>query len=252
MIEVNRKRRRLVFSQREAQRNSRDARKESLLGELKEGEIRSGIVSGLRDFGAFVDLGGADGLIHISELAWHRVKHPKEVLNVGDQVQVYVLRLDDEGKRIGLSLKRLQPNPWSMVEEMYHIGQQVDGVGSRLADFVACVIMEPGIGALLPPRQIANNDPSNPSQVNYKGPPLLMRLISNEPDKQRLGLSLKDVTEDERFRWQEQNPERQLSSLLSSQAHHSAAAATPVELDASNPEAEPVVEVGVEAEPENA
>ncbi|MBK8136303.1 MAG: S1 RNA-binding domain-containing protein [Chloroflexi bacterium] len=73
------------------------------MGELKEGEIRSGIVSGLRDFGAFVDLGGADGLIHISELAWHRVKHPKEVLNVGDQVQVYVLRLDDEGKRIGLS-----------------------------------------------------------------------------------------------------------------------------------------------------
>lgn len=252
VIEVNRKRRRLVFSQREAQRNSRDARKESLLGELKEGEIRSGIVSGLRDFGAFVDLGGADGLIHISELAWHRVKHPKEVLNVGDQVQVYVLRLDDEGKRIGLSLKRLQPNPWSMVEEMYHIGQLVDGVVSRLADFGAFVSMEPGIEALLHLSQIANNAPSHPSQVIYEGARLLMRVISIEPDKQRLGLSLKDVTEEERFRWQEQNPDRQLSSLLSSQAHHSAAATTPVELDASNPEAEPVAEVEVAAEPENA
>ena len=105
VIEVNRKRRRLVFSQRDAQRESREARKELLLDQLKEGEVRKGVVSGLRDFGAFVDLGGADGLIHISELAWHRVKHPREVLKVGDEVEVYILRLDTEGKRIGLSLK---------------------------------------------------------------------------------------------------------------------------------------------------
>jgi small subunit ribosomal protein S1 len=246
VIEVNRKRRRLVFSQREAQRNSRDARKESLLGELKEGEVRSGIVSGLRDFGAFVDLGGADGLIHISELAWHRVKHPKEVLNVGDQVSVYVLRLDDEGKRIGLSLKRLQPNPWSMVEEMYHIGQLVDGVVSRLADFGAFISMEPGIEALLHVSQIAQTPPNHPSQIIYEGARLLMRVISIEPDKQRLGLSLKDVTEDERFRWQEQNPERQLSSLLGSQSHYSAPAAAPVELAESETEDE--AEVVAEAE----
>src|SRR5690606_4398159 len=181
VIEVNRKRRRLVFSQREAQRNSRDARKESLLGELKEGEVRSGVVSGLRDFGAFVDLGGADGLIHISELAWHRVKHPKEVLNVGDTVSVYVLRLDDEGKRIGLSLKRLQPNPWSMVEEMYHIGQLVDGTVSRLADFGAFISMEPGIEALLHVSQIAQTPPNHPSQIIYEGARLLMRVISIEP-----------------------------------------------------------------------
>jgi small subunit ribosomal protein S1 len=250
VIEVNRKRRRLVFSQREAQRNTRDARKESLLGELKEGEVRSGIVSGLRDFGAFVDLGGADGLIHISELAWHRVKHPKEVLNVGDTVSVYVLRLDDEGKRIGLSLKRLQPNPWSMVEEMYHIGQLVDGTVSRLADFGAFISMDPGIEALLHVSQIAQTPPNHPSQIIYEGARLLMRVISIEPDKQRLGLSLKDTTEEERFRWQEQNPERLLSSLLGSQSHYSSPSTAPVELTESEPEVE--VEAAVEAEPEQA
>jgi small subunit ribosomal protein S1 len=250
VIEVNRKRRRLVFSQREAQRNTRDARKESLLGELKEGEVRSGVVSGLRDFGAFVDLGGADGLIHISELAWHRVKHPKEVLNVGDTVSVYVLRLDDEGKRIGLSLKRLQPNPWSMVEEMYHIGQLVDGTVSRLADFGAFISMDPGIEALLHVSQIAQTPPNHPSQIIYEGARLLMRVISIEPDKQRLGLSLKDTTEEERFRWQEQNPDRPLSSLLGSQSHYSSPSTAPVELTESEPETG--VEAAVEAEPEQA
>lgn len=244
VIEVNRKRRRLVFSQREAQRDTRDARKESLLGELKEGEIRTGIVSGLRDFGAFVDLGGADGLIHISELAWHRVKHPKEVLNVGDQVTVYVLRLDDEGKRIGLSLKRLQPNPWSMVEEMYHIGQLVSGTISRLADFGAFVSMEPGIEALLHVSQISAPPPSHPSQVVYETQHLLMRVISIEPDKQRLGLSLKDISDEERFSWQEQNPSKQLSPMMT-QAN--AGNAVPAEVQSEEVE----IEAGVEAEAEN-
>lgn len=214
VIEVNRKRRRLVFSQRDAQRDNREARKEVLMEELKEGEVRKGIVSGLRDFGAFVDLGGADGLIHISELAWHRVKHPREVLNVGDEVSVYVLRLDDEGKRIGLSLKRLQPNPWSLVEEMYHVGQLVDGVVSRLSDFGAFVSMEPGIEALLHVSQLANPTPAHPAEYVREGDRLLMRVISIEADKQRLGLSLKEVTNEERFRWQEQNPAHQLSNLV--------------------------------------
>jgi small subunit ribosomal protein S1 len=230
VIEVNRKRRRLVFSQREAQRDRRDARKELLLSELKEGEVRTGVVSGLRDFGAFVDLGGADGLIHISELAWHRVKHPREVLNVGDQVSVYVLRLDDEGKRIGLSLKRLQPNPWSMVEEMYHVGQLVDGTVSRLADFGAFISMEPGVEALLHVSQIADPAPTHPSQVVYEGQHLLMRIISIEPEKQRLGLSMKDVTDEDRFRWQEQNPEKALSPLFGGQANAGTEDEAPVEL----------------------
>jgi len=193
VIEVNRKRRRLVFSQRDAQRDNREARKDSLLDELKEGEVRRGIVSGLRDFGAFVDLGGADGLIHISELAWHRVKHPKEILEVGDQVDVYILRLDAEGKRIGLSLKRLQPNPWSMVEELYHVGQVVQGTVSRTAQFGAFISLDPGIEALLHVSQIGDGTVQDATQVIRDGDVLSMRIISIEADKQRLGLSLRDL-----------------------------------------------------------
>ena len=201
VIEVNRKRRRLVFSQRDAQRDSRDARKEVLLDQLHEGEVRKGVVSGLRDFGAFVDLGGADGLIHISELAWHRVNHPKEVLKVGDEVEVYILRLDAEGKRIGLSLKRLQENPWAVVDELYHVGQLVEGIVSRVAQFGAFVSLDPGIEALLHTSQIADPPPEDPSLVVHEGQHLLMRVISIESDKQRLGLSLKEVTDEEKQRW---------------------------------------------------
>lgn len=203
VIEVNWKRRRLVFSQRDAQRERREARKEVLLDKLAEGEIRKGVVSGLRDFGAFVDLGGADGLIHISELAWHRVKHPREVLNVGDEVTVYVLRLDEEGKRIGLSLKRLQKNPWDIIEEIYHVGQLVEGRVSRVAQFGAFVSLDPGIEALLHISQMAEPQPEHPSLVVHEGQRLLMRVISIEPDKQRLGLSLKEVTQEEQARWSE-------------------------------------------------
>ena len=200
VIEVNRKRRRLVFSQRDASRGRREANKEQLLGELKEGDVRTGRVSGLRDFGAFVDLGGADGLIHISELAWHRVKHPKEVLNVGDEVQVYVLRLDAEGKRIGLSLKRMQKNPWAQAEEMYHVGQLVEGTVSRVAQFGAFISLDPGIEALLHASQMADPVPADPTLLVHEGERLLMRVISIEPERQRLGLSIKDVTDEEKAR----------------------------------------------------
>jgi small subunit ribosomal protein S1 len=203
VIEVNRKRRRLVFSQRDAQRGRREARKEILLDELKEGEVRKGVVSGLRDFGAFVDLGGADGLIHISELAWHRVKHPQEVLKVGDEIDVYILRLDTEGKRIGLSLKRLQKNPWARAEEMYHVGQLVEGRVSRVAQFGAFVSLEPGIEALLHASQVSEPPPADPTLILQEGERLLLRVISIEPDRQRLGLSLKEVTQEENARWRE-------------------------------------------------
>jgi small subunit ribosomal protein S1 len=193
IIEVNRRRRRLVLSQREAQREIRDASKDELLSELKEGDTRRGVVSGLRDFGAFVDLGGADGLIHISELAWHRVKHPREVLNVGDEIDVYVLRLDLEGRRIGLSLKRLQPNPWSQVDELYYVGQLVEGTISRVTQFGAFVSLEPGIEALLHASQISDPAPVDPTLLLNEGQTIMARIISIEPHRQRLGLSIRDV-----------------------------------------------------------
>jgi len=205
VIEVNRKRRRLVLSQRDATRGRRDAKKETLLEELREGEVYRGVVSGLRDFGAFVDLGGADGLIHISELAWHRVKHPREVLAVGDEIDVFILRLDHETKRIGLSLKRMQPNPWTLVDELYHVGQLVEGTISRVAQFGAFISLEPGIEALLHTNQMADPAPEDPTSLLREGDKLLMRIISIESHRQRLGLSLKDVAEEERTRWSEEH-----------------------------------------------
>ncbi|MCY3796296.1 MAG: S1 RNA-binding domain-containing protein [Chloroflexi bacterium] len=207
VIEVNRKRRRLVFSQLEAEQENRAARKEALLRELTEGASRKGVVSGLCDFGAFVDLGGADGLIHISELAWRRVRHPSQVVAVGDEVEVYVLNLDDQGKRIGLSLKRMQPNPWSLVDDMYHIGQLVEGQISRLESFGAFISMDPGIEALLHVSQVSANPEENPLRHLYEGQKLLMRIISIEADRQRLGLSLSEVTAAEKAHWEERQLE---------------------------------------------
>jgi small subunit ribosomal protein S1 len=241
VIEVNRKRRRLVFSQRDANRGTREQRKEVLLDQLHEGETRKGTVSGLRDFGAFVDLGGADGLIHISELAWHRVNHPREVLKVGDEVEVYILRLDAEGKRIGLSLKRLQENPWAMVEEMYHIGQLVSGVVSRVAQFGAFVSLDPGIEALLHTSQIAEPPPEDPTLVVHEGQHLLMRVISVEAEKQRLGLSLKEVSEEEKARWRESRAaQKELAEDLQDEAQ-----------DAAQDEFEDAPEAVLQDEPED-
>lgn len=242
VIEVNRKRRRLVFSQRDANRGNREARKELLLDQLQEGETRKGVVSGLRDFGAFVDLGGADGLIHISELAWHRVNHPKEILKVGDEVEVYILRLDSEGKRIGLSLKRLQDNPWATVEESYHVGQLVEGTVSRVAQFGAFVSLDPGIEALLHTSQISEPPPADPTLVVHEGQRLLMRVISIEADKQRLGLSLKEVTAEERERWLASRGE---AAAAASEIVAEAEVETAVEEDASQ-----IVEDQVESEAE--
>ncbi len=214
IMEVERKRRRLVFSQRLAERENREARKEELLDRLEEGNTRTGRVSGICDFGAFVDLGGADGLIHISELAWHRVGHPSEVVEVGQEVDVHILNLDEDGKRIGLSLKRLQPNPWHIVEDTYHIGQLVEGTVTRIVPFGAFVTMEPGIEALLHVSQLSHDNNADPQRDLYEGQRLLTRIISIEAARQRLGLSLKEVTEGERIKWEEDRSENLMDSAL--------------------------------------
>jgi small subunit ribosomal protein S1 len=190
IIEVNPQRRRLVFSQREAQRESRDAAKERLLSNLSEGDIVKGMVSSLRDFGAFVDLGGADGLIHVSELSWHRVRHPRELLSVGMEIEAYVLQLDQDGKRIGLSLKRLEPNPWSEIAERYAIGQEVEGTISRAVSFGAFIELDGGIEALLHVSQMPPEAAQSPEQYFHIGQRITAKIISLEAERQRIGLSV--------------------------------------------------------------
>ena len=201
VIEVDRKRRRLIFSHRAAWWKWKELQRSRLLDDLKEGDIRSGVVSSLRDFGAFVDLGGADGLIHVSELAWHRVKHPSEVLKVGDEVQAMVLNVDKDRKRIGLSLKRMQPEPWSVVEERYHPDQLVQGVVTRVVDFGAFVKLEDGIEGLIHRSELADVAPARPSDLVQEGQLLLLRVIRIDTQRRRIGLSLRQVTEEEWSHW---------------------------------------------------
>ncbi|MCA9974703.1 MAG: S1 RNA-binding domain-containing protein [Anaerolineales bacterium] len=204
IIEVDRRRRRLVFSQREAQKEWEEIRKQELLENLEEGSVLTGRVSGLRDFGIFVDLGGADGLVHISELAWHRVDHPREVIHVGDEIEVYVLKLDRKDQRISLSRKRLLPNPWSTVEERYDIHQLVEGTITRIVDYGAFAEVEPGIEGLLHISQLSRSTVSNPSEVVNEGEVHLLRVVSIDPKRQRMGLSLRAVTANEQIEWMAQ------------------------------------------------
>jgi small subunit ribosomal protein S1 len=146
------------------------------------------VVTGLRDFGAFVDLGGADGLIHISELSWRRVKHPSEVLAVGQEVEVEVLKVDRESKRIGLSLKRRQPDPWQRVAERFQPGQVVEGTLTRLAPFGAFVDLGEGVEGLLPTNQV-----SGQAGIT-EGATVRVKILNVEPDRQRIGLALQAVT----------------------------------------------------------
>ena len=193
VIEVHRQRRRLIFSERAAQREWREQQKQQLMDELYEGEVREGAVSSLCNFGAFVDLGGADGLVHISELAWHRVKHPREVLSVGDKVDVYILRLDHERGRIGLSIKRLQPDPWTLVDEKYQVGQLVQSQITNVVAFGAFARLEPGVEGLIHISELAEGKTSHPSSVVKKGDELTLRVISINARRRRIGLSLRQA-----------------------------------------------------------
>jgi small subunit ribosomal protein S1 len=231
VIEVDRQRRRLIFSERAASREWREKRKEELLNDLQEGDIRKGRVRNLCDFGAFVDLGGADGLIHISELSWRRVKHAREVLRVGDEVEAYVLRVDRERKRIGLSLKRLKPDPWHLVEEKYEAGQIVKGIITNVVDFGAFVRIEDGIEGLIHVSELSDGDFA-PGDLVREGEELYVKILSIDADRQRMALSLKQAPTREEVEGEEALAETR-------------AAATPEEV-AVAPEAEAEAEVELE------
>lgn len=238
IIEVERRRRRLVLSHREAERQWQDKRRRELLQQLDEGDVIRGQVSGWRDFGAFVDLGGADGLIHVSELAWERVNHPREVVDMGEELDVYVLKIDRERERISLSRKRLLPNPWTLVDDKYYVGQLVEGRVIRIVDYGAFVEVEPGVEGLLHTSQIAQSNVDEPREFLKVDETHLLRIISIESDRQRIGLSLKAVTATEQIEWMTSKQE-QLSLDAQSES---------AEIAASAPEESPAAVVASEAE----
>ncbi len=197
VIELDRSRNRLILSERQAMREWRRLQKEKLLSELKIGDIRKGKVSSLAPFGAFVDLGGADGLIHLSELSWSRVQKPEEVVNIGDEVEVKVISVDRERSRIGLSLRQLQPEPWTVIHEKYAIGQLVEAEVTRLTSFGAFARIEGEIEGLIHISELSDKRITHPKEVVQQGQTITLRIIKIEPDRRRIGLSLRRVAEEE-------------------------------------------------------
>lgn len=194
VIDIDRKRNRLILSERLAMREWRRQQKEQLLDSLKEGDVYDGVISSIADFGAFVDLGGADGLIHLSELSWNRVSHPNEVVAVGDQVKVQILTVDLDRRRIGLSLRRLLPQPWEIINETYQIGQIVRGRITKLVNFGAFARLDSdGIEGLIHISELSDRRVTHPKEVVSEGEEYDLRIIRIDTDKRRMGLSLKQA-----------------------------------------------------------
>jgi small subunit ribosomal protein S1 len=196
VIEIDRRRNRLILSERAALHDWRNEQKERLLQELKEGEIRRGRVTGIRNFGIFVDLGGADGLVHISEVSWDRTKSPEEVVKVGDEVSIYVMKVNPETKKIALSLRRAQPEPWETIIDKYRVGQLVTGTITKLASFGAFARLEGPIEGLIHISELADRRIEHPKEVVKEGEVLTLKVLRIEPERRRLGLSLRQAQEE--------------------------------------------------------
>ncbi len=199
VIEVDRKRKRLVLSEQAAQRAWQEQRRREFIESLEIGQVLHGVVRSLTNFGAFVDLGGGvDGLIHLSELSWQSVKHPSQVLHIGDEVDVRVIHLDKAQGKIGLSLRQMQPDPWSIVEANYVVGQRVRGTVTNLADFGAFVRLEIGVEALAHLSELSDTEIRHPSEAVTPGKTYLFEIIRIDPERRRIGLSLRRIPAHER------------------------------------------------------
>jgi small subunit ribosomal protein S1 len=197
VIEVDRRRNRLILSERAASREMRESMKEKLIDELEKGQVCTGHVISLADFGAFVDIGGADGLVHLSEISWKRISHPKEVLKIGQEVQVKVLDIDPERKRISLSIRELETDPWDDFAQAFQEGQLVEGTITKLTKFGAFASIEGtedfDMEGLIHISELSERHIEHPREVVSEGEVLTMRIIRIEEDRKRIGLSLKKV-----------------------------------------------------------
>src|SRR5918997_3560640 len=196
-IEINRNRNRLILSERQAVQEVREARKDEIIENLKEGDVRTGTVTSITDFGAFVDIGGADGLVHLSELSWSRVKHPSEVLKVGDRTKVYVLNIDSDRKRIALSIKRTQDEPWQTINGRYELGQLVEATITQLASFGAFARLEDGVEGLIHVSEMGDGRIQHPRELVAEGDTVPVRIIRIDPARKRIGLSMRRVEGDD-------------------------------------------------------
>lgn len=193
VIEVDRERRRLILSERLAIQETRESLKDRLLEELKEGDVRRGRITSVADFGIFVNIEGADGLVHLSEVSWERITSPKELYKVGDEVQVKVISVDRERKRIGLSIRQLQEDPW--LKKVSHLkeGQLVEGKITHLTKFGAFARIGDDLEGLIHLSELSEQHINHPKEVVKEGEVLTLRIIKIDPERRRIGLSLRKV-----------------------------------------------------------
>jgi small subunit ribosomal protein S1 len=193
VIEVDRDRRKVVLSHRLATEEEREAQRQETLGNLAEGQIRAGQVRRITDYGAFVDIGGVDGLLHISEMSWTRIKHPSDVLKVGDEIQVMVLKTNLEQGRISLGLRQILPDPWTEIKDRYNPGDVITGAVTRLVPFGAFVQLEGGIEGIIPNSELANRRVNKPEEVLQVGDHVEVKVLDVRPEERRMTLSLRQA-----------------------------------------------------------
>jgi small subunit ribosomal protein S1 len=196
VVELNRKRNRVILSERAAMAEVRKEQKDKILDDLQEGEIRIGRVSSITDFGVFVDLGGADGLAHMTELTWERGKKAKDLYNIGDEVKAYVLKVDRDTRKISLSLKRAQPEKWDTTVDHFVIGQILIGRITKLMQFGAFVRLDGPVEGLIHISELSNRRINHPKDVVKEGDVVPVKLVRIEKDRHRLGLSLRQARND--------------------------------------------------------
>jgi len=196
IIEVDRNRKRVVVSQKLAVEEERTKKRAQTLATLEENQVRKGIVRRVTDYGAFVDLGGVDGLLHVTEMSWTRVNHPSDVVKVGDRIEVMVLKYDRENEKISLGLKQILPDPWQHVTERYQIGDVVHALVTRLVPFGAFVQLEGNIEGIIPNSELAEHRVSKPEDILAVGDKVAVKILSIKPGERRMSLSLRQVQQD--------------------------------------------------------
>ncbi len=194
VIEVDRNRKRVVVSQKQAVEEEKKVRRDVTVTSLEEGQIRRGVVRRVTDYGAFVDLGGIDGLLHVTEMSWGRVNHPSDIVKPGQKIDVMVLKYDPDSEKISLGLKQILPDPWQHIDEFYQVGDEVQGLVTRLVPFGAFVALDHGIEGIIPNAELADHRIRKPDDVVAINQKVAVRIINLRPTERRMTLSLRQVT----------------------------------------------------------
>jgi 4-hydroxy-3-methylbut-2-enyl diphosphate reductase len=196
IVEVDRARKRVVVSHRLAVEEERKHKRDKTLASLEEGQVRKGTVRRVTDYGAFVDLGGVDGLLHVTEMSWSRVRHPSDVVKPGDKIEVLVLKFDCEAGKVSLGLKQILPDPWQHVEERYSVGDVVTGRITRVVPFGAFVHLENGIEAIIPNSELGSSKSGKAEEVLAVDQEVQAKVIAMRPAERRMTLSIRYVQQD--------------------------------------------------------